>query len=740
MDKRKSGYIGFNTPASNWNEAFPIGNGRLGAMIFGNVCTEYLQLNEDSVWYGGPRNRINPSAYEHLQEIRDAINAGDIKKAQDLCSLALSGIPDCQRHYEALGNLYIHFSGDNEYSEYSRELDLNSGTVKVKYKKNYVNHIREYISSYPDKIIAIHLKADENDISFHTQLARGNMTWDLSPYDSQSLRHPGYNDYIDDCVNKDGNITLMTAQCGGKDAVSLCCGIRIFQEGGQIDSIGNSLVVKNAKEVLILIAADTTFYSKDPQKNVNEILESYDGEIDCIWNGLHNTHIADYQYLYKQVSIELEDDQWEIERLFNFGRYLLISSSRPGSLPANLQGIWNDNYNPAWGSKYTININTEMNYWPSQVCGLEECEEPLYELIERMRVQGRRVASEMYHCRGFVAHHNTDIWADCAPQDTCLSATYWVMGAAWLCLHIWEHYRFSGDVEFLGKYYETLLEAALFLTDYVIEDGEYLITSPTLSPENEYILPNGNKGVLCKAASMDNQIMKELFSACLEANEILKNGKEGEMVNIIRRKGKGLEELYDIAEESIIERIRYTLSRIAPIAINSYGGIREWNEDYKEVDPGHRHISQLFALYPGNQITEANPELMEAAKKTLEVRLGGGGGHTGWSRAWIINLYARLGLGDEALKHCRLLLEKSTLPNLFDNHPPFQIDGNFGFVSGIAEMLVQSHNGDIKILPALPANWRSGKVTGLRVRGGKKVSFGWSDGKLDENSVIIEKI
>jgi len=720
--------VTMDNPAKNWNEALPVGNGRLGAMVFGGVCTEYLQLNEDSVWYGGPRDRINPSAKDKLQEIRDAINAGDIKKAQDLCSYALSGMPDCQRHYEALGNLYIHFKGDNEFTDYKRVLDLDKAVVSVSFKKGNVSYERQILSSREDKVIAVKLTADKPGmISFHTQLARGNQTWDLSPYDNQVLRHPGYNDYIDKSIRIGDDITLMTAHCGGEGAIALACGIKVISQGGHQEQLGNSIVVEEADSVLILLSADTTFYCDNTEESVISTLNAFSSDLEAVWNKILDKHIEDYTKLYNSVSIKLDESQWEVERFFNFGRYLLISCSRPGTLPANLQGIWNDNYNPAWGSKYTININAEMNYWPAEVCGLSECHEPLFDLIERMRASGREAAKRMYGCRGFMAHHNTDIWADCAPQDTCLSATYWVMGAAWLCLHIWEHYRFTLDKTFLKERFNTMLEAALFLTDYLTEDGEYLSTNPTLSPENEYILPNGNRGVLCKGASMDNQIMTELFNACVEADKILSDeAVEDQMM-----------ELYGISRQKLIERIKDTGSRLAPIKINSYGGICEWNEDYEEIDPGHRHISHLFAVYPGNQITEDTPELRQAARKTLERRLSNGGGHTGWSRAWIINLYARLGDGDEALKHINLLLEKSTLPNLFDNHPPFQIDGNFGCVSGIAEMLVQSQGEEVRLLPALPKEWVNGKVTGMRLRGNKKVSFEWKNGKIIESSVII---
>lgn len=719
-----------DSPAANWNEGFPIGNGRLGAVCFGGVCTEYLQLNEDSVWYGGKRDRINPSAYENLQRIRDYINEGKIASAQDLCSLALSGVPDCQRHFEALGNLYIHFAGGNDFTDYKRTLDLRHGLVSVTFSKEGVSFTREVISSYEDGVIALYITADKpGSISFHTQLVRGNTTWDLSPYDNQVLRHPGYADYMDDNKPVGNDITLMSATCGGRGAICLNAGIRVMASGGNVSQLGNSIVAECADSVLIVLAADTTFYSDNPEQSVLDKLLSFDKSPEVVWKEIYSRHERDYEKLYDQVSVKLDDEQWEIERFFNFGRYLLISSSRPGSLPANLQGIWNDSYNPAWGSKYTININTQMNYWPACSCGLSECLEPLFELIRRMRINGREVAKRMYGCRGFVAHHNTDIWADCAPQDTCLSATYWIMGAAWLSLYIYEYYLYTEDKDFLFNNYEIMLEAALFLTDYVVPDGEFLVTNPTLSPENEYILPNGEHGVICKGATMDNQIMRELFMACEKSFEIIKS--DDKYCNKESADGENsLEKLYGISIEEIINRIINTKEKLAPCRINSYGGICEWNEDYEEVDKGHRHISHLFGLYPGNQINDDAIELMEAAKKTLAMRLQNGGGHTGWSRAWIINLYARLGMGEEALSHINLLLEKSTLPNLFDNHPPFQIDGNFGCVSGIIEMLVDTRTDGLKLLPALPSSWKNGKVSGIRVKGNKKVSFEWKDGKI----------
>ncbi len=699
----------YDQPAKEWNEALPIGNGTLGAMIYGTLETENYQLNEDSIWYGAPIDRINPDAYPNLEKVRSLILENKISQAEELLKYAFSGTPQSQRTYQTLGNLGISFEGhDYPHKNYKRELSLDNAVHSVTYQLDNdeeVTYSRESFSSYPDNIIVINLKTDsKSGMSFSCLLTRERF-YDHSWAVNEST------------IAMDGNL--------GKNGIDFCTVLNARSIDGKVYTKGEHLIVEHATDVTLILTSATTFRYEEP---LQECMNTLNAALELSYNELKEKHVKDYKELFERVELKLEEnpekeilpidqrlklisddspDNGLIELLYQYGRYLLISSSRVGSLPANLQGIWNPHMMPSWDSKFTININTEMNYWPSLNSNLAECKLPLFEFLARLVESGRETARRMYNCRGFVAHHNTDIWADTAPQDIYIPATYWVMGGAWLSLHIWEYYTYTGDVKFLEDHYYILEEAALFFEDFLIPLNDYLVTCPSVSPENTYILPDGTTGRICAGASMDNQILRDLFSVCQEAGEILDKDK------------KQLDKYNDL------------FNKIPPIEIGKHGQIMEWMEDYEEEEPGHRHISHLYALYPSDQITiDQTPELAKAARTTIERRLESGGGHTGWSMAWIINMYARLWDGQECYENILKLLRNSTLPNLLGNHPPFQIDGNFGSAAAIVEMLVQSSQDRVVLLPALPKAWDSGSISGLKLKGNLTLSMEWDKGTI----------
>ena len=755
----------YNSPASVWEEALPLGNGRMGAMVYGGAVNEHIQLNEESIWYGGKMDRDNPDTLNNLPKIRQLLLDGEISKAERLMRLTMSGCPESAHPYQTLGDLYIDFNIEGDIYNYERRLDLEKAAADVSFSCAGVNYTRTVFASHPADCIVMCIESDRpGTINLEARFSRPERA---------------YNG-----VDRIGKDTIVLHGDLGKHGYDFAVSLKAAADGGSVEQLGEYLVVTGADRVVLYIAADCTYHCKDELEHImadklktlkesetagdlnrqngnngsyavieseaalwllkgrmQKVLDRAAGES---YNQLLDAHISDYRRLFARVDFSLGNDEDNCDAVknsafssdtyttdellksaregsvkdelfklyFDFGRYLLISCSREGGLPATLQGLWNKDMLPPWDCKYTININTEMNYWLAENCNLSECHEPLFSLIKKMLPNGQRTAKTMYGCRGFVAHHNTNIEGETSVQDLWIPGSYWVMGAAWLCTHQWTHYLYTGDKEFLRENFNIMREAAQFFLDFMIEVDGYLMTCPSVSPENSYVLPNGEKGANGAGVTMDNQIIRDLFTQCIKAADILG------------------------VDDELNSQIKDALSRLLPTRIGSDGRILEWREDYKEYEPGHRHISHLYGLHPSSQITmDGTPQLAEAARRTLEGRLSHGGGHTGWSRAWIINHYAKLWDGEAAYDNLCKLFTSSTYPNLFDMHPPFQIDGNFGATAAIAEMIVQSNEERIVLLPALPKEWKNGHMYGVRVVGNASVDISWENG--DVKSAVL---
>ncbi|HWT74186.1 MAG TPA: glycoside hydrolase family 95 protein [Mobilitalea sp.] len=705
----------YTKPATQWEETLPIGNGNLGAMIWGGSTLEQLGLNEDSLWSGYYHDKNNPNAFRYLEKARELIQNGNYPMAEELIREHMLG--EYNESYLPLGNLLFHFQHSAEITDYERILDIDHSIAAITYTADGNRYNREYFASYPSKDIFIKFTCDKPimnlSVAFESQFKNETIfTRDNIKIMGKCPEHvdPNY-------------INSLNPVIQGEKGIEYDAELKVLFSDGSVTANNESLQISNASTVIFAFHAVKA--------------SDFDAAMD--YDQIKAMHMKDYKAIYDKVDlylgeqIDIPTDE-RLERLrqgekdnglfalyFQYGRYLLISSSREGSLPANLQGIWSWDFRAPWSSNWTTNINTQMNYWLAQSCNLKECMPPYFDFLKKICKEGKKTAKSHYNCRGFVHHHNADYWCSTNPvglaygqekgEGICVTWSFWPMGGAWLTSELFKHYEYNPDNNFLkGTVYPILREAALFLIDWTYEHDGYYITCPSTSPENRFRMKDGSTSCIAMSSAMDLALVREVFISFKKTCALL------------------------ALEDEILEDIEKRLMLLTPFTIGSKGQMLEWHEEFEEVEPGHRHISHLYSLFP-SELFAGNHDLAEACRISLTERLKNGGGYTGWSCAWIINVFAILEDRDNAYKYLKSLLTHATHKNLWGDHPPFQIDANFGGTAGIANMLVQDRNGEVKILPALPKEFDSGYVKGLRIKNGKSVDIKWSNGKLESYNI-----